>query len=121
MSETKKKYKKNICKVLLALMLTVLALNFNSISVRAKEILKENNGDFTISNGVLTVYHGENSVVVIPSGVTEIKANAFENNKTIIKSWNTISERLKRNGNNVGWTTKPTKLLKTNRRKSSMC
>lgn len=39
--------------------------------------------DFTISNGVLTAYSGEDEAVVIPDGVTEIAEEAFYGNEEI--------------------------------------
>lgn len=39
--------------------------------------------DFTISDGVLTMYNGTDAEVVIPNGVTEIGEGAFKDNKYI--------------------------------------
>ena len=84
-NEMKRNYKRNLWRVLIALMLTVSSLNFNTFFVQAEEIVESDNEDFTISNGVLTAYSGSDSVVTIPDGVTEIKNSVFERNSTITK------------------------------------
>lgn len=43
------------------------------------------NNQFVIENEILTKYVGQESVVTIPDGVSEIGENAFENNKYITK------------------------------------
>ena len=79
----RKRYGTIICKGLLTFVLAVSLINLNTVVIHASGEISENSGDFTISNGVLTAYHGVAAELVIPDGVTEIKASVFENNTTI--------------------------------------
>lgn len=58
--------------------IVLICLSFFTTKAFAKEA-----EDFTIKKGVLTKYNGEDSIVAIPSNVTEIGVNAFRSNQKV--------------------------------------
>lgn len=64
-----------IIKIFVAFILTFVLVSINSFVSMAS--VTESDESFTISNGVLTAYSGADEGIVIPEGVTEIKASFF--------------------------------------------
>lgn len=53
------------------------------LTLFSAKALAKGEEDFIVKNGILTKYNGTNSIVTIPSNVTEIGANAFRSNQKI--------------------------------------
>ena len=70
-----KNSKNLIVKILLVFVLVFSIVGFGSFASTASEATE--NEAFTITNGVLTAYHGTDENVIIPEGVLEIGNRAF--------------------------------------------